>query len=639
MEKQYDVIIVGAGITGSVIAKELCAQNEGLNILFLEAGPGKSGDWAQYEKYNNTFFNALYKTPNAAYKDSPFAPSPSVMDPTQIKHTDEPDTNGYFVQYGPFPFLSNYNRNTGGTTLHWLGTTLRMCPNDFQLNTLYGKGVDWPVSYDDMKPYYRRAEYEIGVTGEVDEQSILGITFDPDYVYPMHKIPQSYLDTQLASGVEGLSYEDCGESYDLTVVSTPQGRNGMPNPDYVNLETNKPGYTPVGAVGNPEMGQRCEGNANCVAICPVQAKYNALKTLDAAVKNQSNNVTLISQAPVSTIEIDSGTNEVSRIHYKTYEFTDDGERTKIESHTIDVNGAIVVLAANAIENAKILLASNACTGSGQVGKNLMDHLVIMTWGLLPSDIGAYRGPGSTSGMPMMRDGSFRSEHSAFRVEIGNWGWTWPANTPESTLQNALNANFNKQSGQVDSSGQGTEPVLFGKELQEYLKDQTSRQFRIGWEMEQLPSDRNYVTIDENFKDALGNYRPVIHYELNDYEKKGAFASAQISEMMFDKMNIESFTNYDPNAPGYFEYPYKDDLNQDQVYKGVFNGAGHVVGCHRMGIDPTQSVVDSNQKAHDHGNLFVAGAGSFPSLATSNPTLTLTALAFKTADAISQMLNS
>ncbi|MDC8004086.1 GMC family oxidoreductase [Aureisphaera galaxeae] len=609
--KEFDVVIVGAGITGAIIAKELSARCKGLDILILEAGTGKSSDFDDYEKYNDQYYNALAKTPNSPYTDSPYAPSPSVLDITQIKD-NEPDTNGYFVQYGPFPFLSNYNRNVGGTTLHWLGTTLRMCPNDFKMKTLYGHGVDWPIGYDDLKPYYRRAEYEIGVSAEVNEQEILGITFDKGYVFPMHKIPQSYLDMYMTKNMKGLTFKDDGVTYPVKVISTPQGRNGMPNPKYKNFDTREKGFMPVGAVGNPDLGQRCEGNSNCVPICPVQAKYNALKTLHDALQNTKSKVTLINQSPVSTIEIDPKTKKVSKLHYKTFKTSKNGVRTVINNHT--VRGKIVVLAANAVENAKILLASDACTRSNQVGKNLMDHLVMLTWGYMPDDIGAYRGPGSTSGMPLMRDGSFRKNRSAFRVEIGNWGWNWPANTPESTLQDAV------------ADG------LYGKDLIDRIKKETSRQFRIGWEMEQVPSDKNYVTIDEKYKDELGNYRPVIHYTMNDYEKRGALVASKLSEKVFEKLKVTPATDWQDTAPGYFEYEYEED-GKKKTFKSVVNGAGHVVGCHRMGDDPNTSVVDSNQRAHDHKNLFVAGCGSFPTLATSNPTLTMAALAYRTADEI------
>ena len=620
--EEFDVVIVGAGITGAIIAKELSHTCDGLNILILEAGTGNSEDYNDYQKYNDKFYNALAKTPNSPYTDPRFAPSPSVMSPHNIQKFG-PVTQGYFYQKGPFPFLSNYNRNVGGTTLHWLGTTLRMCPNDFQMKTLYDRGIDWPLTYQDMMPYYRRAEREIGVSAEVDEQTILGITFEDDYVFPMHKIPQSYLDNYMADRLKGHHIRYDEEEYPLAVVSTPQGRNSMPNPKYVNEQTGEQGFTPKGAVGAPELGQRCEGNANCVPICPVQAKYNGMKTLSDALSgaNRKSTVKLVKQSPVSKIEVDES-GRVSRIHYKSYTYHSDGKRSVINNFT--ASGKVVVLAANAIENAKILLASAQEEGSkvtrhDQIGRNLMDHLVMLTWGYLPEAIGAYRGPGSTSGMPMVRDGAFRKHRSAFRVEIGNWGWNWPANTPESTIQQAV------------AKG------LYGPALIEHIKHETNSQFRIGWEVEQLPEANNRITIDNDYRDDLGNYRPVVDYHMNDYEKRGALAASKMSDKGFKILDVEYKTEWSEDSAGYFEYEYEKD-GRKKVFKSVVNGAGHVVGCHRMGTHASTSVVDSNQRSHEHPNLFVAGCGSFPTLATSNPTLTMAALAFRTADAIRQELN-
>ncbi len=201
MENNYDVVLVGSGIAGAIVAKLL--TNAGKKVLLLEAGleagiaMDQEGSYKTYQKYLNTFYNAAAKVPNAPYPNIKDAPSSNVLDLEPIT-PGTPSDKGYFVQMGPLPFASDNTRAPGGTTLHWLGTTLRMLPNDFEMKTKYGVAMDWPIKYSDMDRYYRMAENEIGVSGDVADQKYpiekQQRVFDKDYVLPMKAIPTSYLD-------------------------------------------------------------------------------------------------------------------------------------------------------------------------------------------------------------------------------------------------------------------------------------------------------------------------------------------------------------------------------------------------------------------------------------------------------------
>jgi choline dehydrogenase-like flavoprotein len=96
------------------------------------------------------------------------------------------------------------------------------------------------------------------------------------------------------------------------------------------------------------------------------------------------------------------------------------------------------------------------------------------------------------------------------------------------------------------------------------------------------------------------------------------------------MGAKEFTTTTTGGTGDFTYKGKD-------YH--YYGAGHIMGTHRMGSDPTQSVVDASQRSHDVSNLWIVGSGSFPTACTANPTLTLMALAFKSARSILAALPS
>ncbi len=618
---QYDVVIVGSGISGAVIAKTLTLAGKRVLILEagLEAGIALEGEAAYnaYQNYLETFYKAPAKAPNSPYPDLKDAPSIDVLDIVKLQ-PGKTSTKGYLVQKGPLPFASDCVRGPGGTTLHWLGTTLRMLPNDFKMKSVYGQSIDWPISYDDLKPYYQMAELEIGVSGDVHDQNYPGITpdfFGQQYVFPMKKIPQSYLDAVISKKTNKLKVNLHGKTYQLSCISTPQGRNSVPDTDYpyskivwnnrekkLKIEHADP-YSNLPSLWDPYTGERCEGNASCVPICPVQAKYNALKTLKKA---DQKNLNILTKAVVSKVIIDDKTQQVTGIAYKRY--TNPGE----PEHTTGLATAhVYVLAASAIENAKILLASDAANSSDQVGRNLMGHLVMLTWGLSKEKVYPYRGPGSTTNIPTFRDGDFRSEHAAWISPIDNWGWSWPVFSPGSDVSTAI------------ANG------LFGKALRTHINEVVTRQVLLHFEVEQTPDPDNRVTIDPEYVDPLGNYKPVINYNVGDYMLKAFEAAKIVSDQIFAANDLEDHTVYNPvTDPDYV------------VYKGqgyTFRGAGHIVGTHRMGFTKQDSVVNKEQRCWDHSNLFLAGCGNMPTLGTSNPTLTMTALAFSAAENILKQL--
>ena len=582
----YDLVIVGGGIAGALIANEL--SKKGQSILIIESGDATSHSQDGYQSYVDYFLGNPVKTPNSPYPDNPNSPSPEAT--SVVKVSEKPSyADGYFVQMGPQPFSSNYNRNLGGTTLHWMGTCYRMSPQDFKIKSLYKVGQDWPIGYDDLQDCYSNAEYEIGVSADVEEQQYLGIKFDEGYVYPMHSLPPSYFDKQMIREINGSKITFDDQDYEIRVIGIPAGRNSIPNKHY-NYQ-GRSGYQPVGSTGNPNIGLRCEGNSSCTPICPVQAKYSALKTLE---KTRKNGVRIISQNVASKILFDADHKKVEGIYCKQYS----NDSSPLVTGKI-YRGRKYIIAANAIENAKLMLASSAVDKSGELGCNLMDHPYLLTWGQTKKPIGSFRGPGYTCGVPTLSDGEFRKHRGAFRVDIGNWGWNFATFAPFSTVADLLGKN------------------ITGKALKQAVYDNCQRQARLGFMVEQLPSRDNRVQISEKFTDALGNYRPVIHYHVDDYTVAGFTAATQFTKQVFDTMEIEDKSQYLPSNAGY-------------VNGFTYHGAGHVVGTHRMGTAIENSVVDSYQRSWQYHNLYLAGCGSMPTIGTTNPTLTCAALSIRTA---------
>jgi choline dehydrogenase-like flavoprotein len=581
-ETFYDVVIVGAGIAGAIAAKQLSEQ--GKTVLILEAGTGEGLTLEGFQSYVETFYGSVAKHPN-----SPYPYNANALSPTD-------DVVRYFEEKGRLPLSGSYTRILGGTTMHWEGKTLRMLPEDFELRTKYGHGLDWPIADRDLWSYYRQAEYEIGVSGNAAEQRELGITFEhDDYVFPMKELPPSYLDKVVGKKIDGMSVDIDGESRELKLSTFVQGRNSIPNPDYKPYN-NGSLFAPEG-LGNIhplEYGERCQGNANCVPICPVQAKYDARKTLNSIAF--PDRVHLLTQTVASKVEIDPETGRVTAIQYKHY------KDKSSPQHTVGtVRGRLFVLAANAVENAKLMLASNLPSTSGLMGCNLMDHPFLLAWALMPEVTGTMRGPLVTSGIAGFRTGKFRKEQCAFAIDIHNDGWGWAGTGATDVVREAIDKNRK-----------------YGSELRSELVSRISRQLLLAF-MCELPADAsNRVSIHPDYKDQLGNYRPVIHFDVPDYCKKSMAYSRQLSRNIFKCLGAEDHTHYDKSDPAYFEY-------EGEGY--WFRGGNHFSGTHVMGTTKHNSVVNTQQRSWDHENLYLLGSGSMPSIGSSNTTLTIAALAF------------
>ncbi|MGY0459538.1 GMC family oxidoreductase [Kitasatospora sp. cg17-2] len=588
--RQWDVIVVGAGFAGSLVAHRL--GGHGHRVLVLEAGH----DAPDAAAIATAYLAAGGGTPTSPYPRSADAPSPDVGDLTGLPGGGFTAT-GHLRQHGPLPYASGYLRANGGTGLLWTGLTPRMHPEDFRTADL-GHGRNWPIGYQDLEPYYRQAEHELGVAADADQQRhAVGLPIPADYDFPMRAIPATHLDRTLARALDGRSVRDPAAEEDarLAVSTTPHARNGRPTRPELRTGPQHPSGTrhpagpqhPSGA--EHPAGPLCQGAASCVPACPSGAKYTPLRTQ----ARWAPGVRLRTGAVASRVLVD-GTGRATGVEYHA------------DGATHRVHADLVVLAAHAIENARLLLLSGLANRSDQVGRNLMDHPALLTWGLLPEPTGPYRGPGSTSGLEAFRFGGARARRAPFRIEIGNWGWSWAGRPPQ------------VETGAMLRTG------LRGKELRERLGDRLGRQFSLQFELEQPADPANRVTLDHSSPDPLGLPRPALHYDLSGYVRQGMASARAVSDQVFALLGAEDHTRYEagPGWPGRLEH-------EGRPYG--YRGAGHGGGTHIMGDAPGTSVVDQWQRCWDHPNLYAVGCGSMPSLGTSNPSLTMAALALRSAD--------
>src|SRR4051794_14265504 len=295
----------------------------GRKVTVLEAGPPQDRDEAVA-----AFVAAPAKVPESPYPNTEWAPRPSVLE------IGVPGT-GYFLQNGPDPFGSTYERIVGGTTWHWLGSCPRLLPTDMLMRSTFGVAVDWPIRYAELEPWYVKAEYPMGVAGD----SLNDQGSPRSKPFPLEPVPISYLDQVVNRAANKIG---------LKVEATPQARN---------TETFN---------GRPH----CEGRSNCIPVCPIGAKYDALIHLELA---QEHGAKIIPNAVVWDILLDS-TGKAAGVVYRKPDKTD-----------VTVLARVVVLAANAIETPKIMLMANGGNGvansSDQVGRNLMDHPIKLSYAL------------------------------------------------------------------------------------------------------------------------------------------------------------------------------------------------------------------------------------------------------------------
>jgi glucose dehydrogenase len=545
-ELSADIVVIGSGICGSLAAERLAKA--GASVLILEAGPRVKRDQLVLY-YRSAPRKGDWMAP---YPPSRWAPHPtyepdwgSATDIDKGRVARQPSGrpgNGYLVQAGPYPYPAEYIRVVGGTTWHWAAHMWRLLPSDFRIKSLYDVGKDWPLTYEELEPFYYEAEVKTGVSGAPNTGSPRVKPF------PMEPVAESWAMRRFRERLSPGGYP---------VVSNTTARNSR-------------AYD-----GRPP----CCGANNCQPICPIDAQYHGGLAAAAA---EAAGAKLLPNAVVYRVEHDS-IGRITAVHYY------DPDRI---SHR--VTGKTFVLAANGIESPKLLLMSASdkypngiANSSGMVGRNLMDHPSSSLTFDAEDELWLGRGPQSPASINTLRDGPFRSEHAAFRLDFTN------ISQVRAAAEDLIAAG------------------VYGAELEKQLRYRAAHQCNVKNVPEILPNPENRVVLSSE-KDALGLPKPEVHFSLDDYLHKAMAAAkkeyARIAELM-----------------GGTNLRYTPD--------GEYANNQHIMGTMSMGRDPKDSVVDRYGRTHDHENLFIASTGVMPTAATVNPTLTAVALALRTAEHI------
>ena len=162
-----EVVIVGSGIAGSTMAAELAES--GFEVLTLEGGRQRTVD----QMVSSQIWSRRHKWAG----------------PAILGDGDLLSALNFGMGWG-----------TGGAGFHWYGNWYRFHENDFKERTLYGRGLDWPIEYDDLRAYYDRAQLDFGVSGDVSEEP----WSPPADPYPMRPLPELAQARAIKNGFDAL---------------------------------------------------------------------------------------------------------------------------------------------------------------------------------------------------------------------------------------------------------------------------------------------------------------------------------------------------------------------------------------------------------------------------------------------------
>jgi len=554
--KEYDVCIIGSGAGGGMAAKVL--SEAGADVVMLEAGP-----WFDSEDYEMFTWN--YEVPNrgAGSREKPFGELDACFGGWDIE--GEP-----YSSIGDTKFEWFRARMLGGRTNHWGRISLRFGLDDFKPKSKDGLGDDWPISYEDIKPYYDKIDREIGIFGSNE-----GIYNEPDGIFMTPPKPRDY---------ELLIKDGC-KKLDIPVI-----------PNRLSILT-KP------LNGRPA----CHYCGQCNRSCSTHSNFST-PSVHLPPALETGNLEIITHAMAREITVKNG--RASGVSYVN----------KKDRKEYEVKAKIVVLAASACESARLLLNSKSVSfpdglanSSGMVGKYLMDTTGTSVAGLFPQllDKPAYNEDGVGGAhlyVPWWLDNSKLDFPRGYHIEL--WGGRgMPAYGFMGGIQNV-----NGKIGDRPGGGGG-----YGEQLKEDYRRFYGSVLGFSGRGEGIAFEENYCEIDPVGVDEWGIPTLQFHYNWSDHEYKQVKHMQETFREIIDAMGGITLGDMPGKEEGY------GITNPGEII--------HEVGVTRMGNDPSTSVLNQYCQAHDVDNVFVADGGPFVSQPHKNPTWTILALSMRTSEYI------
>ena len=588
LRRDYDVIVVGSGAGGGQTAYTLAM--EGVRVLMLEAG--RHYDPARETPMFQT--NADAPLRGAGTPDKPFGFYDATVD-GGWQVPGEPYTQASSDETQRFDWWRA--RMLGGRTNHWGRISLRNGPYDFKPRSRDGLGLDWPIAYEDLAPYYDKVEMLVGIYGSNE-----GLENTPDS-------PEGVLLPPPKARVGELLVQQRGAGLGVPVV--PIHRAVLTRPlDHKTLPARlHPGNPTAQRILAADMQRRaaCFWATPCGRGCSIRATYQSTAVhLPPALDTGKLDIVCDAMA----YEVVLGRNGKAR----GVRFVD--RRTGRHE---EARARVVVLAASAAETARLLLNSKSASfhdglanSSGKVGRYLMDTVGSDLVGQIPllenlpphNEDGA---GGSHLYAPWWLYGPQLKGELGFargyHIELGT-GRRMPGMSTGAGLQ-WLN-------------GGGSYGAKFKQDVRRYYGSFVSFSGR----GEMIPNEQSFCEIDPAVKDRWGIPVLRFHWQWSEHETRQAAHMQKTFAALVEAMGGK--VQGGPELDG---------------RKAIANGGSiiHEVGGAIMGADRRHSVTNRWGQTWDVPNLFVADGATFASNADKNPTLTIMALAWRTADHIVERL--
>ncbi|PLR82308.1 GMC family oxidoreductase [Bacillus canaveralius] len=496
MTKHYDAIVVGLGASGGIIATELARA--GLKVVGLEKGA-----FYKEQDFLTKFDEIRY------YCRSAMVPHMRT-DPITWRSNNKKEAvvlpwASNKLGLGD-PFQTPPSIGTGGGTRSWGAASFRFRESDFKMRSLIVERfsesalqddttvVDWPVSYEDLEPYYDKVEWELGVAGkpgningEVQEG---GNPFESPRKrdYPMPPLPRAGADKLFTEAARKLGYHPFATPTGIATIDY-KGRSACTNCGF------------------------CHGYH-----CHVGAKLSTHELVSAANK-ETDNLEIRQYVRVFKVNRDSS----GHVHGVSY-FDSEG-------NVVEVTADIVILSCYALENARLLLASGI-NESGHVGKHLSIHNYGWFTGIMPEITNPFMGS--------LQSGSVLDDLTSELIPDNEEGVLWgsPINTWTGDMQpietvHSLPPHVPK----------------WGKGLKDWLSENYRKLFKMYSQHSTLPSEQFYVDLDPKVKDPFGQPALRITHDWTEYDRKTVEYFMKIKRQLAREMGMKDWWEDSP-TPNY-----------------------------------------------------------------------------------------